>query len=414
MTARSPTIAAGDFSSRASARPGALSGLRVLDVSNFMAGPTAAMYLGDFGAEVIKVEHPRGDGFRHWGRTRDGDPLFWKILSRNKRCITLNMGKPRGQELMRELVRKADIVVENFTPGVMARWGLGYEDLAKINPSIVMLSISAFGQTGPYSLRPGFGTLAEAMSGYAHISGQADGPPTLPSFGLADGLAGLNGAYGVLAAIIARQKDGLGQHVDTSLCEPLMTLLGPQVIEYDQLGVVQNRLGSRLPFSAPRNVYPTKDGKYLSMSSSAQSVYERTMHAIGRPELIEDSRFIDNRTRGVNVEALDEIIGAWVAERTADEAMAIMVEAEAAAAPVYTVADAVADPHFVARGSFVSVEDPKLGTVRMQAPTPRLSRTPGTVEFTGPRLGQHNAEVYGELLGLDEAQLLALHEEQIV
>ena len=190
---------------------GALGNLRVLDVSNFMAGPTAAMYLGDFGAEVIKVEHPRGDGFRNWGRTRDGDPLFWKMLSRNKRCITLDMGKPDGAALIRELVAISDVVVENFTPGVMSRWGLGYEDLRRINPGLIMLSISAYGQSGPYSLRPGFGTMAEAMSGYAHITGQEDGPPTLPAFGLADGLAGLNGAFGVLAALNYRHQHGVGQ-----------------------------------------------------------------------------------------------------------------------------------------------------------------------------------------------------------
>jgi formyl-CoA transferase len=387
----------------------ALGDLRVLDVSNFMAGPTAAMYLADFGADVIKVEHPRGDGFRHWGRTRDGDPLFWKILSRNKRCITLNMSKPEGQALLRELVKVSDVLVENFTPGVMAKWGLGYADLAAVNPRLVMLSISAYGQSGPYSLRPGFGTLAEAMSGFAHINGQADGPPTLPSFGLADGLAGLNGAFGVLAAINFRHQSGVGQHVDTSLYEPLLTLLGPQVIEYDQLDVVQNRLGSRLPFSAPRNVYPTRDGKYLSMSSSAQSVFERTMHAIGRPELIDDERFIDNRTRGVHVAAIDEIIGAWVLARTADEAMAILVENEAAAAPVYSVADVVADPHFVARNSIVTVNDKKLGPVRMQAPTPRLSASPGNVRFTGPRLGEHNDEIYKGLLGKSDSDIAALH-----
>lgn len=403
-----------DDSSPGPMSQGALAGLRVLDVSNFMAGPTAAMYLGDFGAEVIKIEHPRGDGFRHWGRTREGEPLFWKMLSRNKRCITLNLGSPRGQDLLRELVRKSDILVENFTPGVMARWGLGYEDLSVVNPGLVMLSISAFGQSGPYSHRPGFGTLAEAMSGFAHINGQADGPPTLPSFGLADGLAGLNGAFGVLAAIIRRQHDGRGQHVDTSLCEPLITLLGPQVIEYDQLGVIQNRLGSRLPFSAPRNVYRTREGRYLSMSSSAQSVFERTMHAIGRPELIEDPRFIDNRKRGENVEQLDEIIGAWVARHDLDEAMRIMVQAEAAAAPVYSVADVVADAHFQARQSIVSVDDPKLGPVRMQAPTPRLSRTPAEVGFPGPALGQHNDEIYRELLGLSAEQVAELRDERVI
>ncbi|MEO8753281.1 MAG: CoA transferase [Casimicrobiaceae bacterium] len=394
--------------------PRALGNLRVLDVSNFMAGPTAAMYLADFGADVIKVEHPRGDGFRHWGRTREGDPLFWKILSRNKRCITLNMSKPQGQALLRELVKVSDVLVENFTPGVMAKWGLGYADLAAVNPRLVMLSISAYGQSGPYSLRPGFGTLAEALSGFAHINGQADGPPTLPGFGLADGLAGLNGAFGVLAAINYRQQSGVGQHVDTSLYEPLLTLLGPQVIEYDQLGVVQNRQGSRLPFSAPRNVYPTRDGKYLSMSSSAQSVFERTMHAIGRPELIEDERFLDNRTRGVHVDAIDDIIGAWVLSHTADEAMAILVANEAAAAPVYSVADIVVDPHFVARESIVTVEDAKLGPVRMQAPTPRLSESPGEVRFPGPRLGEHNDEIYKGLLGKSDGDIAALHAAGIV
>ena len=365
---------------------GALGNLRVLDVSNFMAGPTAAMYLGDFGAEVIKVEHPRGDGFRNWGRTRDGDPLFWKMLSRNKRCITLDMGKPDGAALIRELVAISDVVVENFTPGVMSRWGLGYEDLRRINPGLIMLSISAYGQSGPYSLRPGFGTMAEAMSGYAHITGQEDGPPTLPAFGLADGLAGLNGAFGVLAALNYRHQHGVGQ----------------------------NRAGSRLPFSAPRNVYLTSDNKYLAMSSSAQSVFERTMHAIGRPELITDPRFVDNRTRGVNVVALDEIIGEWVASYTAADALRIMIDAEAAAAPVYTVAELVADPHVVARKSIVAVPDPKLGAVRMQAPTPRLSASPGEVRTTGPGLGEHNDAIYMELLGKTRGQLNQLRANRVI
>ncbi len=393
---------------------GALSDLRVLDVSNFMAGPTAAMYLGDFGADVIKIEHPRGDGFRHWGPTNKGDPLFWKMLSRNKRCITLNMSKPQGADLLRQLVEISDVIIENFTPGVMARWGLSYEDLSAINPRLIMLSISAFGQTGPYSSRPGFGTLAEAMSGYAHINGQEDGPPTLPSFGLADGLAGLNGAYGVLAAVHHRETSGRGQHVDTSLCEPLLTLLGPQVIEYDQLQKVQTRLGSRLPFSAPRNVYQTGDGKYLSMSCSAQSVFERTMNAIGRPELVDDPRFIDNRKRGENVDQIDEIISEWMGKHTLEEAMAVMLASGAAAAPIYSVKDVVNDEHFRARQSIVTIDDPVLGKVRMQAPTPRLSDSPGSIKFTGPKLGQHNNEIYGDLLGLNAAAIKTLAADQII
>jgi formyl-CoA transferase len=392
----------------------ALAGIRVLDLGNFMAGPMAATWLGDFGAEVIKVEHPRGDGVRQWGRTKKGDPLYWKMLSRNKRCITLDLGNPEGQALLRRLVAKSDVLVENFTPGTMRKWNVGYEQLSEVNPRLVMLSISAYGQTGPYSLRPGFGTLAEAMSGFAFINGQADGPPTLPSFGLADGIAGLNGAFGVLAALRFRDLHGVGQHVDSALYEPLLTVLGPQVIEYDQLGVIQERLGSRLPFSAPRNVYETRDGKWLSMSSSAQSVFERTMHAIGKPELIDDERFLDNRRRGVNVEALDMEIAEWCRRHTMEEAMTILVKHEAAAAPVYSVADVVADPHFMARGSVVAVEDANLGPVKMQAPFPRLSRSPGKIRTTGPKLGEHNSEVYGGLLGLGEPELERLKQTKVI
>ena len=384
---------------------GALHGIRVLDLGQFMAGPMAAMWLGDFGAEVIKVEHPRGDGFRHWGRTKDGHPLLWKMLSRNKECVTLNLSKPEGQQMLRDLVAQSDVLIENFTPGTLAKWGLAYEDLAKVNPRLVMLSISAYGQTGPYASRPGFGTLAEALSGYAHITGEADGPPMLPAFGLADSIAGLNGAYGIVVALMARQRTGRGQHIDCSLCEPLITLLGWQVVEYDQLGQIQGRAGSRLPFSAPRNTYRTKDQKYLAMSSSAQSVFERTMQAIGKPELINDERFIDNRKRGANVEELDTIIAEWIAGRTADEAMEIFIAHEAAAAPIYDVSEVVADPQFQARKVVVPVDDQDLGSIRMQAPTPRLSDTPGRINFTGPHLGQHNNKIYGDLLGLDAAEV---------
>jgi formyl-CoA transferase len=392
----------------------ALAGVRVLDLGNFMAGPMAATWLGDFGAEVIKVEHPRGDGVRHWGQTKKGDPLYWKMLSRNKRCITLNLGKPEGQRLLRDLVAKSDVLIENFTPGTMSKWNVGYEQLSEVNPRLVMLSISAYGQTGPYAHRPGFGTLAEAMSGFAYINGEPDGPPVLPSFGLADGIAGLNGAFGVLAALRYRDLHGVGQHIDATLYEPLLTVLGPQVIEYDQLGLVQERLGSRLPFSAPRNVYRTKDGKWLSMSSSAQSVFERTMRAIGKPELIGDGRFLDNRKRGVNWAALDEEIAEWCRRHTLDEAMAILVRNEAAAAPIYSVADVVADPHFTARGSVVAVEDPNLGPVRMQAPFPRMSRSPGKIRFTGPGVGEHNRDVYGALLGFTDADLEHLKQQDVI
>lgn len=393
---------------------GALKGVRVIDLGQFMAGPMAAMWLGDFGAEVIKIEHPRGDGFRNWGLTKDGSPLYWKMLSRNKQCATLNIGSAKGQDLLRELVKKCDVLIENFTPGTMKKWGLDYESLSALNPRLIMLSISAYGQNGPYADRPGFGTLAEALSGYAHITGQPDGPPTLPGFGLADGMAGLNGAFGILLALQYRHVSGLGQHIDTSLCEPLMTLLGPQIVEYDALGVIQERRGSLLPFSAPRNVYPTKDGKWLSMSSSAQSVFERTMTAIGRPDIVKDERFLENRIRGKNHEALDKIIGDWVKEHTVDEAMEILVAHEAAAAPVYSVADILTDPQFIARKAVVEIPDQDIGSLKMQAPTPRLSRTPGKIDFTGPHLGEHNREIYVDFLGLKPDQFDALKSEGVI
>jgi formyl-CoA transferase len=395
-------------------RKRALEGLRVLDLGQFMAGPMAAMWLGDFGADVIKIEHPRGDGFRHWGRTKDGHPLLWKMLSRNKKCVTLNLSKPEGRDMLRQLVAQSDVLIENFTPGTMDKWGVGYSDLSKVNDQLVMLSISAYGQTGPYANRPGFGTLAEALSGYAHITGEADGPPMLPAFGLADSIAGLNGAFGILVALEARRRTARGQHIDASLCEPLITLLGWQVVEYDQLGVVQNRAGSRLPFSAPRNTYKTRDGKYLAMSSSAQSVFERTMHAIGRPELIADGRFLDNRKRGANVEELDAIISEWTMTKTVDEAMEIFVAHEAAAAPIYSVADVVEDPQFKAREVIVSVDDQDLGALRMQAPAPRLSDTPGHIDFTGPHLGQHCDDIYGSLLGLKPERIEELRAAGII
>ncbi len=393
---------------------GALAGLRVLDVSNFMAGPTAAMYLGDFGAEVIKVEHPRGDGFRHWGRTRDGEPLFWKMLSRNKRCITLDMGQPAGAELLRELVRVSDVLVENFTPGVMARWGLGYAQLAEINPRLIMLSISCFGQTGPYAQRPGFGTLAEAMSGYAHISGQPDGPPTLPSFGLADGLAGLNGAFGVLAALNHRHLHGVGQHVEASLLEPLLTLLGPQVIEYDQLGVVQNRLGSRLPFSAPRNVYPTRDGRYLSMSSSAQSVFERTMQAIGRPELVADERYATNSARVANREELVAILQELLLTKDADDWIAACDAANIPSGKINTIEQVFAHPQTLARDMLVEIEHPTAGLLKLAGIPFAMSETPAKVRLAPPTLGQHTDEVLRERLGYGQDAIDDLRRDGII
>ena len=394
---------------------GPLTDVTVLDIASFMAAPMAAMWLGDFGANVIKVEHPSGDMMRGWGSSKDGVPLFWKMVGRNKKSVTLDLHRAEGQELLKKMVARADVLVENFRPGRLAGWGLDYPSLSAINPRLVMLSISAFGQTGPYSPRAGFGTLGEAMSGYAHITGEPDGPPTLPGFGLADSVTGMCGAYAVMVALHERDRSsGLGQHIDLAIYEPLMTILGHQFIEYDQLGVVAGRLGSRLPFAAPRNIFKTKDGRWLAMSCSAQSVYERACRSIRRPDLIEDARFADNAARTKNHDVLDSIFAEWIGARTADEVLRTLNDDGAAIAPIYDVSEIFHDPHFAARGNIASVADPELGTIRMQNVVSRLSRTPGRIDHAGPKLGEHNDEVYGNWLEMEPEEIVALRRDRVI
>jgi crotonobetainyl-CoA:carnitine CoA-transferase CaiB-like acyl-CoA transferase len=297
-----------------------LEGVTVIDCGQVIAGPTAAMHLGDFGAEVIKVENPvGGDQVRFFGKEKDGVSLFSKLLSRNKQSVTLNLRDPEGQDLLCRLIEEteADVLVESFRPGTLERWNLGYDRLSAIRPELILVRLSGFGQTGPYRDRPGFGTLAEAMSGFAHITGEADGPPTLPQFPLADSVAALNAAMGVMIALYERdvKGSGRGQVLDVSLLEPLFSMLGIYVVEYDQLGLIARRQGNRTS-SAPRNTYRTKDGRFVAIAASTQSIAARAFAAIGRPRLLEDPRFATNRARLANVEEVDAIVGAWVAERT--------------------------------------------------------------------------------------------------
>ncbi len=385
----------------------ALDGIRVLDVATLFAGPLAATFLADFGADVLKVEHPRGDPARLHGHTKDGIGLWWKMLARNKRAITLYLGSPAGQDLFRRLVKDADVVVENFRPGTLERWGLGYDQLAEINPGLVLARVTGFGQLGPYARRPGFGTLAEAMSGFAHITGQPDGPPTLPPFGLADGIAALATAYAIMVALRAREDTGRGQVVDLAIIEPILTILGGQPTVYDQLGVIQGRTGNRSGNNAPRNTYRTTEGTWVAVSTSAQSVAERVMRLVGRPELIDEPWFASGGGRAAHADILDDAVGGWIAQRTAAEVIAAFEEAEAAVAPIYDIAGVMADPQYQALGSLVSVPDPDLGPLVMQNVLFRLSETPGAVTSTGPRLGEHNAEVFGRL-GLDAERRDAL------
>lgn len=392
-----------------------LDGVRVIDIATLAAGPWMACYLGEFGADVIKVEQPGiGDHQRRWGTKKDGEPLFWKSIARNKRSVTLNLRRPRGADLLKGLLATADVLVENFRPGTLERWGLAPEVLHEVNPGLVIARVTGFGQTGPYRERPGFGTLAEGLSGFSHLTGQADGPPTLPNLPLADGVAGLTGAYAVMLALYHRDAHGgAGQVIDLSLCEPLMRLMEPSLLDWDQLGLNGTRTGNRTTHVAPRNAYECGDGTWVALSASAQSIFERLAHAIGRPELIDDPRFASNDGRVANVEALDAVIAEWMGGRTRPEVLAVMEREEVAVGPIYDVASVYADPHFQERGSFVEVEDPELGPMHMVDVVPRLSATPGRVRTTGPKLGQHSDEVLAEL-GVDAEELDRLRAEGVV
>lgn len=391
----------------------ALEGIKVIDLATLFAGPLAATMLGDFGADVIKVEHPRGDPSRSHGYSKDGVGLWWKMLGRNKRAVTLYLGSEEGQEVFRRLIEDADVVIENFRPGTLEKWGLGYDVLSEINPGLVLARVTGFGQFGPYSKRPGFGTLAESMSGFAHITGQPDGPPTLPPFGLADGIAALATACSVLMALRARDAAGRGQVVDLAIIEPILTVLGPQPTTYDQLGIIQERSGNRSVNNAPRNTYETKDGKWVAVSTSAQSIAERVVKLVGRPEFIDEPWFQRGSERAKHAEELDGAVGAWISERDQDEVVAAFDEAGAAVAPIYNVADIMEDPQYRALESIIQIDDPELGPIKMQNVLFRLSETPGKIRATGPRLGQHNAEVFGEL-GMNEEHIRDLSEKGVV
>jgi formyl-CoA transferase len=393
-----------------------LEGLRVIDVATLFAGPVIATILADHGADVIKVEHPRGDTLRTLGWERNGVSLWWALAGRNKRCVSLNLSKPQAQEILKKLVVDADVLIENFRPGTMERWGLGYEVLRAVNPRLIMVRTTGFGQTGPYKDRPGFGTLAESMSGFAHISGHPDGPPTLPPFALGDGICALTGVFATMFAIYHRDVKGTGegQYIDLSIYEPLFWILGPQAIVYDQLGIVQGRTGNRAPFTAPRNAYQAADGRWLGLSGSAQSIAERVMRLVGREELVEEPWFQDHAGRLEHQDELDEAIGSWIADRSTEEVIQAFEEAEAAIAPIYDIADVFEDPQFIARDTITTVDDPRLGPVRIQNVIPRLSETPGRVRFLGPELGAHNREIYIEELGYKETDLDELERAGVI
>ncbi|PQM47369.1 Succinyl-CoA--L-malate CoA-transferase beta subunit [Mycobacterium talmoniae] len=387
--------------------PMMLDGIRVLDLATLAAAPLAATYLGEFGADVIKIEQPGGgDPIRSWGNQRDDVGLMWKSVSRNKRSITCNLRVPEGQQLVRKLVEHADVVIANTRPQTLRKWGLDYPALRDVNDRIVMLHITGFGLTGPKSERPGFGTLGEAMSGFANITGEADGPPTLPPFMLADGVASLNGAYAVMMALYHRDVHGApGQLIDINLIDPLARLLEQTLLGYDQLGLVPTRAGNRWDISAPRNTYRTADGRWLAMSGSSPALALRVFRAIGRADLVDDADFADPQRRLARAREVDQVVADWVATKTLEQAMAVFDAEQVAAAPVYDITDLVADEQLAHREVFVKVGDSELGAMTVQAPVPRFSDTAGRVAHLGPRLGEHNTEVYGELLHLTASDL---------
>ncbi|MFF7126998.1 MULTISPECIES: CaiB/BaiF CoA transferase family protein [unclassified Streptomyces] len=388
-----------------------LHGLRVLDLATLFAGPMAATLLGDFGAEVIKVEHPgRPDPSRGHGPAKHGVGLWWKVLGRNKRTITLDLSKPGGRATLLRLAATADVVIENFRPGTLEKWDLGWAELSAANPRLILTRVTAFGQFGPSAHRPGFGTLAEALSGFAALTGEPDAPPTLPPFGLADSVAGLTTAYSVLTALAARDRTGEGQVVDMAIIEPILAVLGPQPTWYDQLGYVQERTGNRSANNAPRNTYRTADGHWVAVSTSAQSVAERVLRLVGRPELIEEPWFATGTDRAAHADVLDEAVGSWIAARTRAEVLAAFEKADAAVAPVQDARDVLEDPQYQALDTVTTVADPELGPLRMQNVLFRLSATPGAIRWAGRPHGADTDAVLTEL-GLTPAELRALREE---
>ena len=396
----------------------ALEGLTVIDAATLFAGPLAATILADFGAEVIKIEHPtKVDPARTHGPAKDGIPLWWTSLGRNKSTITLALNTAPGAEVLRQLIADTDVFIENFRPGTLEKWGLSPAVLHEINPRLVIARVTGFGQFGPYSSRPGFGTLAESMSGFASITGWPDGPPTLPPFGLADGVTALSTAQAIMTALYARDGingTGRGQVIDMAIIEPIVTMLGMQPMVYDQLGTIQQRTGNRSVNNAPRNTYKTADDKWVAISTSAQSIAERVMHLVGHPEVIEEPWFATGTSRAEHADELDAYVGDWIAARKADDVISAFEQAQAAVAPIYDIADVFEDPQYQALDTITSVEDPVLGPVRMQNVLYRLSETPGAIKWTGRAHGADTRDVLASRLGLSDDELDKLADDGVI
>ena len=391
-----------------------LSELTVIDCATLIAGPMAATFMADFGADVIKIEHPEfGDSIRNFGR--EGEALSWKWLGRNKRSVALDLSDPDGAETFKNLVADADVVIEGFRPGTMERWDLGWETLREVNSGLVFVRTSGFGQTGRYRERPGFGTLAEAMSGFAEVTGFPDKPPTLPSLGLADAVAACYSTWAAMFALYYRDvHGGEGQVIDTSLVEPLFSIMGRLTVDYSVSGTGKTRTGNRSAYSAPRNTYETKDGRWVAISGSAESVAKRILRAVGGDELAKDPRFATASKRLEHGDKLDAIIADWMAERDREEVLETFEEHEAAIGPVYNTADIFADDYFWEREALEQVSDAEYDDLVMPGVVPKLSGTPGDIDHAGRDLGADTMAVLTERAGLSEADVRALESRGVV
>jgi crotonobetainyl-CoA:carnitine CoA-transferase CaiB-like acyl-CoA transferase len=397
------------------AHVGPLSGLRVIDAGTMIAGPFASTLLADYGADVIKIEKPGvGDSMRQWSPMKEGRSLWWKVNARNKRLMTLDLSQPGGRDVFLRLARHADVIVENFRPGTFERWGLGYDVLREINPGVILIRVSGYGQTGPYRARPGYGTVADAISGIPAFTGFPDRPPTLPAFPLADSLAGCFGVIGALCALRERESSRQGDEIDVSLYEPLFRIAESQVIAFDQLGLKKQRVGNRLEEDSPRNTYETADAHWIALSASSDRTFERLVDTIERPELATDPRFVTNPDRIEHADQLDAIVGEWIKARTAAEVLEKFEAHDVVAGRVYDIEDIFADPHFAARGDIAEVADGDFGVVKMPGVFPRFARHDCVVRHAGGALGQDTEFVLREVLGLTSDEVDGLESEGVI
>ena len=395
---------------------GPLAGLRVIEMGTLIAGPYCARLLAEFGAEVIKIEAPDGgDPLRTWRKLHEGTSLWWSVQARNKKSVTVNLRLEAGQEIVRRLARDADIIVENFRPGALEKWGLGYDRLSAENPGLIMVRRSGYGQTGPYRDQPGFGAIGEAMGGLRFVTGYPDRPPVRPGIITSDYLTGVFNALAIMIALYHRDVHrGGGQTVDLALYESVFRILEHTLPAYDRLGVVRGREGNRLRNSAPLDNWETADGQFICIVAAGDGLFPRLARAIGRPELLDDPRFATFKARVANADAINAIVGDWCRQHDAAEIEAIMVAADVPVSRALSIADIAADPHYAARADIVTVDDPTIGPVKQPAVYPRLSATPGEIRRGAPKLGEHNEEIYSGLLGLSAEEIGALRHEGVI